>query len=138
MKARVKLIEGMTWLGEANSGHGVVMDASPEVGGRNLGARPMELLLMGLGGCTGINVKMILQKSRQNLVNCQIKISADRAPEDPKVFTKINVHYILIGTALNETKVKRAIDLSAEKYCSVSKMLNKTAEITHSFEIRNL
>lgn len=138
MKARVKLIEGMTWLGEADSGHGVVMDASPEVGGRNLGARPMELLLMGLGGCTGIDVKLILQKSRQNLTDCQIEISADRASEDPKVFTKINVHYIVIGTNLDETKVKRAIDLSAEKYCSVSKMLDKTAEITHSFEIRNV
>jgi putative redox protein len=138
MKARVKLVEGMTWMGEADSGHGVVMDAAPEVGGRNLGTRPMELVLIGLGGCTGIDVKMILQKSRQNLTDCQIEISAVRASEDPKVFTKINVHYILVGTNLDETKVKRAIDLSAEKYCSVSKMIDKTAEITHSFEIKNL
>ncbi|MEY3219009.1 MAG: hypothetical protein RIT27_366 [Pseudomonadota bacterium] len=138
MKARIKLIEGMTWLGEADSGHGIIMDASPEVGGRNLGARPMELLLMGLGGCTGIDVKMILEKSRQNLTDCQMEITAERAAEDPKVFTKINVHYIFTGTNLDETKVKRAINLSADKYCSVSKMLDKTAEITHSFEIRNL
>jgi len=138
MKTRVKLVEGMTWLGEADSGHGVIMDASPEVGGRNLGARPMELLLMGLGGCTGIDVKMILEKSRQKLVDCEMEITAERATEDPKVFTKINVHYIFSGVNIDEAKAKRAIELSAEKYCSVSKMLDKTAQITHSFEIRNL
>jgi putative redox protein len=138
MKARVKLIEGMTWLGEADSGHGVVMDAAPEVGGRNLGARPMELVLIGLGGCTGIDVKLILQKSRQAITDCQIDISAERASEDPKVFTKINIHFTVIGTNLDESKVKRAVDLSAEKYCSVSKMLDKTAEIVHTFEIKNL
>jgi len=136
MKTRIKWIEGMTWMAEADSGHAVVMDASPEVGGRNLGARPMELVLMGLGGCTGIDIRMILEKSRQTLTDCQIEIEAERAPTDPKVYTKIHVHYILTGPDLKESAVQRAIDLSAKTYCSVSLMLNKTAVITHSHEIR--
>ena len=136
MKTRVKWIEGMTWMAEADSGHAVVMDASPEVGGRNLGARPMELVLMGLGGCTGIDIRMILEKSRQTLTDCQIEIEAERAPTDPKVYTKIHVHYILTGPDLKESAVQRAIDLSAKTYCSVSLMLNQTAVITHSHEIR--
>jgi len=136
MKTRIKWIEGMTWMAEADSGHAVVMDASPEVGGRNLGARPMELVLMGLGGCTGIDIRMILEKSRQTLTDCQIEIEAERAPTDPKVYTKIHVHYILTGPDLKESAVQRAIDLSAKTYCSVSLMLNQTAVITHSHEIR--
>jgi len=136
MKTRIKWIEGMTWMAEADSGHAVVMDASPEVGGRNLGARPMELVLMGLGGCTGIDIRMILEKSRQTLTDCQIEIEAERAPTDPKVYTKIHVHYILTGPDLKESAVQRAIELSAKTYCSVSLMLNQTAVITHSHEIR--
>lgn len=136
MKARIKWIEGMAWLAEADSGHGLVLDAAPDIGGRNLGARPMETVLMGLGGCTAIDVKLILQKSKQQVTDCQIEIEAERADTEPKVFSKIHLHFIVSGHDLSEKHVKRALDLSAEKYCSVSQMLNKTAEITHDYEIR--
>jgi len=136
MKARIKWIEGMAWLAEADSGHGLVLDAAPDIGGRNLGARPMETVLMGLGGCTAIDVKLILQKSQQRVTDCQIEIEAERADTEPKVFTKIHLHFTVVGHDLNEKHVKRAIDLSAEKYCSVSHMLNKTADITHDYEIQ--
>lgn len=118
-----------------DSGHTVLMDASPAVGGENKGPRPMELLLMGLGGCTSIDVVMILEKARQKIYNCKVQISAERADTEPKVFTNIHVHFIVSGEALSEERVARAIELSAEKYCSASIMLGKTATITHDFEI---
>ncbi len=136
MKARIKWIEGMAWMAEADSGHAFVMDGAPDIGGRNLGVRPMEAVLMGLGGCTGIDVKLILQKSKQAVSDCQIEISAERADSEPKVFTHIHLHFIVIGTDLSDKHVKRAIDLSAEKYCSVSKMLEHSVNITHDYDIR--
>ncbi len=135
MKTRVKWVEGVTFMGEADSGHAVIMDGPPEHGGRNLGPRPMEMLLLGLGGCTTFDVLMILKKSRQAVDDCVVEISAERADEEPKVFTKIHVHFIVTGKALKEKQVERAVNLSAEKYCSASIMLGKMAEITHDFEI---
>jgi len=128
----------MTFVGESDSGHAVVMDAAPESGGRNMGIRPMEMLLLGLAGCTAFDVVMILKKSRQAIVDCEVKIDSDRAQEIPKVFTRIHVYFIISGTRLDATKVGRAVKLSAEKYCSASKMLSETAEITHDFEIVEL
>lgn len=119
----------------SSTGHKVMMDASKEVGGEDRGSRPMELLLMGLGGCSGIDVVMMLEKGGQTVTDCQIEVDAERADGIPAVYTKIHVHYKVFGLALNEKKVQRAVELSAEKYCSVSKMLEKTAEMTHSFEI---
>ena len=127
MKARVKWLEGMTYVGESGSGHAVVMDGPPELGGRNLGVRPMEMLLLGLGSCSAVDVVHILKKARQAVSDCVVEIDADRADSEPKVFTAIRIHFIVIGHKLNETHVKRAINLSAEKYCSASIMLGKTA-----------
>jgi len=131
----VKWKDKVSFLGEAESGHSVLMDGAPEIGGRNLGLRPMEMVLMGAGGCTALDVVMILKKSRQKISDCMVEIEADRAKEDPKVFTRIHYHFILVGNDLKPQKVERAINLSAEKYCSVSIMLGKTAEITHDFAI---
>ncbi len=136
MKARVKLVEGITFVAESGSGHAVVMDASPDVGGRDLGARPMEMVLMGAGGCSAIDVVHILKKSRQQLVDCVVELEAERAAEDPKVFTRIHMHYIVTGRGLNPAQVERAIKLSKEKYCSATIMLAKTAEVTSDYEIR--
>jgi len=135
MEVRVKWLDNMSFVGESGSGHSVVMDGAPDSGGRNLAARPMEMVLIGMGGCTAFDVVMILQKSRQPVEDCIVEISAERADEIPKVFTKIHAHYIVKGKGLDENKVRKAIDLTAEKYCSVSVMLEKTAEITHDFEI---
>lgn len=135
MKARVKWVDGMMFLGESGSGHAVVMDGAPEIGGRDLGIRPMEMLLIGLGGCSSIDVVMILKKGREAVTDCVAEIEAERADTDPKVFTKIHVHFIVTGKALNPAKVERAIQLSAEKYCSASIMLGATAAITHDFEV---
>jgi putative redox protein len=135
MKMHVKWKDKVSFLGEAESGHSVLMDGAPEIGGRNLGLRPMEMVLMGAGGCTALDVVMILKKSRQRISDCMVEIEADRAKEDPKVFTRIHYHFILVGNDLKPQKVERAINLSAEKYCSVSIMLGKTAEITHDFTI---
>ena len=136
MKARVKWLEGMTLVGEAGSGHAVVMDAAPEVGGRDLGVRPMEMLLLGMGGCTAIDVLSILRKGRQAVTDCVVELEAERAETDPRVFTRIQVRYIVTGRNLNEAQVKRAITLSAEKYCSAAVMLGKTAAISHTWEVR--
>ena len=138
MKARVQWMgpEQMSFVAESESGHALVMDGSAEIGGRNLGPRPMELLLMGLGGCSSIDVVLILQRSRQQIRDCAVELSAERAREDPKVFTRIHLHYVLTGKGLDEKRVERAVALSAEKYCSASIMLSKTAEITHDYEIR--
>ncbi|MGL4185386.1 MAG: OsmC family protein [Thiotrichaceae bacterium] len=135
MQARVKWLDHMSFVGESGSGHSVVMDGAPEVGGRNLGIRPMEMLLLGLGGCSSFDVVLILQKSKQAVTDCEVLIEAERAEKDPKVFTKIHLHFIVKGHNLAPDKVERAINLSAEKYCSASIMLGKTAEISHDFEI---
>jgi putative redox protein len=135
MKARVKWVEGMAFMAEADSGHAVIMDGAPEIGGRNLGARPMEMVLMGAGGCTSIDVVMILQKSRQDVTDCVVELSAERAGDHPKVFTGIHFHFIVSGRGLKPEIVERAIKLSAEKYCSATLMLAKTAVISHDFEI---
>lgn len=133
MKARAKLIEGMAFLGEAGSGHSIVMDGSPESGGRNAGFRPMELLLVGLAGCTAFDVVLILRRGREDVADCIVEVSAERAPEDPKVFTKLHLDYRVKGRNLDEAKVKRAVELSKEKYCSASIMLGKTAEMTYAY-----
>ena len=135
MQARVKWLDHMSFVGESGSGHSVVMDGAPEVGGRNLGIRPMEMLLLGLGGCSSFDVVLILQKSKQAVTDCEVLIEAERAEKDPKVFTKIHLHFIVKGHNLAPDKVERAINLSAEKYCSASIMFGKTAEISHDFEI---
>lgn len=135
MRARVKWLEGAAMMGEAASGHALVMDGPPDLGGRNLGVRPMELLLIGMGGCTQIDVVHILRKARQDLTGCEVVLEAERATSDPKVFTRIHAHFILRGRNLSETHVARAIRLSAEKYCSASIMLGATAQISHDYEI---
>ena len=135
MNISVKWIDGMLMVGKSDSGHSIVMDGPPEIGGENLGVRPMEMLLLGMAGCTMIDVVSTLKKMREVLVACQTQVSADRSEEYPKVFTNINVHFILKGKQLNPSKVDKAIKLSAEKYCSASIMIGKTAVITHDFEI---
>ena len=135
MKARIKWTDYMTFVGETGSGHAVVIDSAPEAGGRNLGARPMEMVLLGLGSCTAIDVMLMLQKSKQDVTDCVVEIEAERAEDVPKVFTKIHVQFIVSGRALSDKHVQRAVSLSAEKYCSVSKMLEKTAEMTHGYKI---
>ena len=135
MKVRVKWVEDVCFLAETESGHALVMDGAPEGGGRNLGARPMETVLAGTGGCTAYDVMTILRKARQPVTHCEVRIEADRAAEDPKVFTRIHFHFVVTGTGVRKEHVERAIHLSAEKYCSASIMLGKTAAITHDFEI---
>jgi len=135
MKARVKLIEGVSFVGQSESGHSVVMDGAPESGGKNLGVRPMEMLLMGLGGCSAFDVVLILRKGRQQVSDCVADLSATRADSDPKVFTQIHVHFTVTGKGLDPKRVEQAVKLSAEKYCSASIMLGKTAEITHDFAV---
>jgi putative redox protein len=136
VKVRVKWIEDVAFMGESETGHAVVMDGAPENGGRNIGMRPMEMLLLGMGGCTSFDVVTILKKSRQSVLDCVAEISAERADTIPKVFTKIHVHFVVSGHDLNEKQVARAVSLSAEKYCSASIMLSKSVEITHDFEIK--
>jgi len=137
MKAKVKWLDNMTFVGESPSGHAVVMDGPPEFGGQNLGIRPMEMLILGLGGCSSFDVMLILKKSRQQVQHCEVELDYERADENPKVFTRIHLHFIVTGKELDESRVARAIQLSAEKYCSASIMLGKTAEITHDYEIRD-
>jgi putative redox protein len=135
MKARIKWVEDVMFVAESGSGHSVVIDGAPDIGGRNLGVRPMELLLLGLGGCSAIDVLLILQRGRQSVTDCVVEIEAQRAAVDPKVFTEIAMRYIVTGNELDPKKVQRAVDLSAEKYCSATAILGKTAQITHSVEI---
>ena len=124
------------FVGESGSGHQVTMDGPPDHGGKNLGPRPMEMLLLGLGGCTSFDVMSILKKSRQDVTDCVAEITAERADEVPSVFTKIHVHFTVKGNNLKESLVKRAVALSAEKYCSASIMLEKAGvEITHDYII---
>ena len=135
MNISVKWIDGLLMVGKSDSGHAIVMDGPPEIGGGNLGVRPMEMLLLGMAGCTMIDVVSTLKKMREDVVDCQTQVSADRAEEYPKVFTNIHVHFILRGNQLNPSNVDKAIKLSAEKYCSASIMIGKTAIITHDYEI---
>ncbi|WP_346796107.1 OsmC family protein [Halomonas sp. Bachu 37] len=136
MKARVSWTDGRQFVAESGSGHSVVIDGPPEHGGRNTGPRPMEMLLMGMGGCTAFDILNILDKSRSNVTDCVAEIEAERADEVPSVFTRIHVHFVITGRELKEKHVQRAVELSAEKYCSASIMLVKGGvDITHSFEI---
>ena len=135
MKAKVKWIEDVMFLGISGTGHTIVMDSSNNIDTNNIGMRPMELLLLGLGGCTAFDIITILKKYRQNVYDCSVQIEGKRSDSIPKVFTKIDIHYKVIGIDLKEEKVKRAIELSSDKYCSASLMLGKMAEITHNYEI---
>jgi len=126
---------GMSFIAETGTGHMVAMDGAPEAGGHNLAPRPLELLLAGAGGCTSFDVVSILKKGRQDIVDCAVRISAERADEDPKVFTRIDMHFVVTGRGLKLDAVERAIKLSAEKYCSASIMLGKTAQMNHTWEI---
>jgi putative redox protein len=135
MKARVKWLDGVAFVGESGSGHSVVMDGVPEAGGRDIGIRPMEMLLIGLGGCTAFDVMHILRRGRVTIDDCVVDVEAERATEDPKVFTSIRLRFTVSGPRLPLDKVERAVHLSAEKYCSASIMLGKTATITHDIAI---
>ncbi len=138
MKARVKWVENTLMVGEAGSGHAVVMDGPEEFGGRNLGTRPMEMILLGLGGCTQFDVVHILRKGRHQVSFCEVELEAERADEDPKVFTRIHVYFKVGGPGLKEKAVERAVALSAEKFCSASIMLGASVDITHSFELAEI
>lgn len=135
MECSVRWSEGMMFIAETGSNHVVTMDGAPEGGGRNLAPRPMELLLAGTGGCTAYDVVLILKKSGQDVTGCAVRLAADRAPTDPKIFTRIHMHFVVRGRALKRNLVEHAIRLSHDKYCSASIMLGKTAEITTDFEI---
>lgn len=136
MKATIKWMDGAMFVGESGSGHTVVMDGPEDLGGRNLGPRPMEMLLLGTGGCASYDVLSMLKKSRQKVVDCRVEIDAQRADTVPAVFTSINLHFVVTGVGLKETQVKRAVELSAEKYCSASIMLGAAGvEMSHSYEI---
>ena len=138
MKARVKWVEDLLFVGESGTGHTIVMDGPEELGGHGTGMRPMELLLLGMGGCTSFDMIQMLKKGRQDVRDCVIEIDSERSDEIPKVFTKINVHYKVTGKDLKEAQVKRAVELSTQKYCSASIMLGASAEITHDYEIINV
>ncbi len=135
MKAKIKWLNGRAFVGESGSGHAVVMDGAPESGGRNIGVRPMEMMLLGLGGCTAFDVVMILEKGRENITSCEVELEAERATEDPKVFTHVKMIYKLKGKNLKPTAVERAIKLSEEKYCSATAMFAKTAKIEHEWTV---
>ncbi len=135
MKARVKWAENMTFIGESESGHGVIMDAAPAIGGRNLGCRPMELFLIGAGGCTSIDVVLFLKKNNQQVDDCVVEIEAERAETAPQIFKKVHLHYVITGRNIEEKFVKTAIQLSSTKYCSATITLAQTAEVTHDYEI---
>lgn len=135
MECTVRWHNGMSFVAETGSGHMVAMDGAPDAGGRNLAPRPMELILVGTGGCTSFDIVMILKRGRQEISGCEVKVTAERAEADPKVFTKINFHYTVTGKGLKPDAVNRAVKLSAEKYCSASIMLGKTAEMSHTWQI---
>ena len=135
MNISVNWVDGMLMVGKSHSGHSITMDGPPEIGGENLGVRPMEMLLLGVAGCTMIDVVTTLKKMRQELTHCETRVNAERADDHPKVFTDIHIQFIIKGKGLDSKKVEKAITLSAEKYCSASIMLGKTASITHDFEI---
>ena len=136
MKATIKWVDGVMFLGESGSGHSVVMDGAESQGGRNMGIRPMEMLLLGLGGCASFDVMSMLKKSRQQVTDCRAEIEAERVDAVPSVFSKIHLHFVITGTALKESQVKRAVELSAEKYCSASIMMEAAGvEMSHSYEL---
>ena len=136
MQTTVKWVDGVMFLGESGSGHSVVMDGAPDQGGRNIGARPMEMILLGLGGCASFDVMTLLQKGRQQVSDCRVEISAQRVDAVPAVFSSIHLEFVLSGSNLKESQVKRAVELSAEKYCSASIMLEAAGvEISHSYRI---
>ena len=135
MNISVNWVDGMLMVGKSHSGHSITMDGPPEIGGDNLGVRPMEMLLLGVAGCTMIDVVTTLKKMRQELTDCETKVNAERADDHPKVFTDIHIQFLVKGNDLDSKKVEKAITLSAEKYCSASIMLGKTASISHDFEI---
>ena len=135
MKAKVTWLNGRAFVGESGSGHAVIMDGAPEAGGRNIGVRPMEMLLLGLGGCTAFDVVMILEKSREKVTSSEVELEAERAAVEPKVFTHVKMIYRLRGKNLKPASVERAINLSAEKYCSATAMFEKTAKIEHEWTI---
>jgi putative redox protein len=136
MKATVKWVDGAMFIGESGSGHTVVIDGPPDAGGRDMGIRPMEMLLLGVGGCSNYDVMTMLRKSRQNVVDCRVEVEADRADAVPAVFTKIHLHFIVTGVGLKESHVARAVQLSAEKYCSASIMMEAAGvEVSHDFEM---
>jgi putative redox protein len=135
MQARIKWVENVSFLAQSESGHSVLLDGAPAAGGKNLGPRPMEMVLMGTGGCTAFDVVTILKKGRADIVDVEVDLQAERAETDPKVFTRIHMHFVVKGRQLKEEQVRRAIELSADKYCSASIMLKQTVEITHDFEI---
>lgn len=138
MKATIKWVDGRAFLGESGSGHSVVMDGPPDHGGRNIGIRPMEMILLGVGGCSSYDVMEILQKGRHEVLDCIAELTAERVDAVPSVFSKIHLHFKVTGKQLKETVVERAVKLSAEKYCSASIMLGKSVEITHDFEVINV
>ena len=136
MQATVKWTDGAMFVGESGTGHTVVMDGPEDLGGRNLGARPMEMLLMGTGGCSIYDVMSMLRKSRQKVTDCRVEMQAERADAVPAVFTRINMHFVVTGVGLKENQVKRAVELSAEKYCSASIMLSRAGvAVSHSYAI---
>ncbi len=135
MNVKVRWIDDMMMVGESGSGHAVVMDGPPDAGGKNMGVRPMEMLLIGMAGCATVDVVSTLKKMRENIEDCYAEVSAERAEDHPKVFTKIHIHFVVKGTNINPTKIEKAINLSTGKYCSASIMLAKTAQLTHDFEI---
>lgn len=138
MQATVKWMDGAMFVGESGSGHAVVMDGPPDLGGRNLGPRPLEMLLLGTGGCAMYDVISMLKKARQDVQSCRVEIQAERADAVPAVFTRLNMHFVVSGAELKENQVKRAVELSAEKYCSASIMLEAAGvEVTHSFAIES-
>lgn len=137
MKARVKWSEEASFVAESGSGHAMVVDGPPEIGGRNLGPRPMELLLMGVGACSAVDVTLILKKSRQDVTDCWVELEADRADTDPKVFTAIRMNFVVTGRKLAESTVRRAVELSANKYCSASILMSRAGvAVSHGYEIR--
>ncbi len=138
MEARVRWIDGASFVAETGSGHALVIDGPPEIGGRNLGPRPMELMLLGVGSCSSVDVLHILKRARQNVSACDVRIQAERAETDPKVFTRIHLQFTVSGHQLKPAQVERAVKLSAEKYCSASLMLQATVDITHACEIIEL
>ena len=135
MRATVKWLDGAAFVGESGSGHAMVIDGAPTAGGRNIGPRPMEMMLIGLGGCSAFDVVLILRKSRQAVTDCRVELEAERADTAPRVFTRIHMVFVVSGSELRESAVRRAVELSAEKYCSATAMLRTSVEITHEYRI---
>ena len=138
MRATVKWLDGAAFVGESGSGHAMVIDGAPAAGGRNIGARPMEMMLIGLGGCSAFDVVLILRKSRQAVTDCRVELEAERADTAPRVFTRIHMVFVVSGSELRESAVRRAVELSAEKYCSATAMLRASVEITHEYRIESV